>query len=140
MSANGPILILEDDVDDQFIIELAFTKLKTTNRRQYFATSDEFLKFLMVTEEQPLIILSDINMPKASGIELKKSIESNSFLKAKTIPYVFLTTSAHTRDVLSAYDLHTQGFFVKSTTFDEMKETLGNILEYWQRSLHPNNI
>ena len=140
MSAAGPILILEDDLDDQEILEVIFKSLNVKNIRQYFGSSDEFLEYLLQTPEKPLLIFSDINMVKANGIELKKIIESNPFLKGKTIPYVFLTTSANPPDVRQAYDLHSQGFFVKSADVSNMTKVIDHILFYWKMSLHPNNI
>ncbi len=140
MNENGPILILEDDPDDQEILEIVFQSLKAKNVRKYFSTSEEFLDYLHTTGDKPLIIFSDINMVRANGIDLKRQIERDTFLRSKTIPYIFLTTSANPSDVLAAYDLNSQGFFVKSASFPEMIDKLNHILAYWKDSLHPNNI
>ena len=137
---NGPILILEDDPDDQEILEIIFTKLEVKNARIYFTIAKEFLAFLLTTREQPFLIISDINVGGITGMEIKNQIEANIYLQSKTIPFLFLTTSSNPLDVRAAYDLHAQGYFVKQSEISKMSEMMLHILNYWQVSLHPNNI
>jgi hypothetical protein len=42
-------------------------------------------------------------------------------------------------DVIAAYDMTVQGFFVKEAEFDSMQESLEVILRYWTRCKHPNS-
>lgn len=139
MSAQGPLLIVEDDEDDQYMIRLALDQLKITNQIRFFANGQEALDYLSVTEEQPFLILCDINMPIMNGIELRKRINENEMLKQKAIPFIFLTTAANPDLVRTAYDATVQGFFKKTTSFDGMHEQLRLITAYWQSCLHPNS-
>lgn len=139
MSAQGPLVIIEDDDDDQFMIQLALDKLNIPNPRRFFPNGQEALDYLLTTAEQPFIILCDINMPLMNGIELRKHMNENEYLREKSIPFVFLTTAATADVVKTAYDETVQGFFKKATTYEGIKEQIGLIIAYWKSCLHPNS-
>ena len=42
---------------------------------------------LLVTNEQPSIILCDMNVPLINGLELRRHIEGDAYLKREVIPY-----------------------------------------------------
>ncbi|WP_223834390.1 response regulator [Spirosoma profusum] len=63
MNQNGPVILIEDDADDQFLFEQVFTKLNYPNQVRYFPDGQEALEYLLSTTELPFLILSDINMP-----------------------------------------------------------------------------
>ncbi|CCH00073.1 response regulator receiver protein [Fibrella aestuarina BUZ 2] len=139
MSAHGPILIIEDDEDDQYMINLSLERLNVSNPRLFFSNGQEALTYLEVTTELPFLILCDVNMPLMNGLELRQCITDNETLKRKSIPFVFFTTASNPELVRAAYDETVQGFFKKSTTFGSLQEQIGLIIAYWQNCLHPNN-
>lgn len=138
MNKNGPIVVIEDDIDDQEILTEIFGKLNCKNPILYFSDSEEALKYLIATKTKPFLILSDINMPKLSGFELRQKIHNNEDLNLKCIPYLFFTTSFNQRAVVDAYSQSVQGFFVKPNTFDKLQHTIKTIIEYWQECEAPN--
>ncbi len=139
MNTYGPILVLDDDPDDTEILETIFLKLETSSKRKYFLTPESFLQYLTNTPDHPLIIISDINMAKKNGIALKAQIDADEYLKAKSIPFVFLTTHASQMDVNSAFRLNSQGFFLKPLVYQDMCNLINTVLCYWRASVHPNN-
>jgi DNA-binding NarL/FixJ family response regulator len=78
-------------------------------------------------------------MPLMNGLELKKNIEAREYLKRKTMPFVYLTTTADKDQIKKAYAMTVQGFFQKGQSYDELKEVITYILSYWKRCHHPNN-
>lgn len=50
-------------------------------------------------------------MPGTSGLELRKKINEDEERKRKTIPFIFLTTTAGATAIKEAYLLSVQGFF-----------------------------
>ncbi|HUM45809.1 MAG TPA: response regulator [Chitinophagales bacterium] len=140
MNKGGPIIIIEDDSDDQEILSEVFKSLDIKNEIIFFGEGEDALKYLMETPIKPFIIFSDINMPKLSGIELRDKVHQNEDLRIKSIPYLFFTTSAEQRHVIDAYSKSIQGFFVKPSDYSELKKTIMSIIDYWQRCVSPNYI
>ena len=141
MKKNGPILILEDDLDDQAILTEVFQELGYKNEIMFFEDGFKALAFLKQSDEiKPFIILSDINLPKLSGIELKEKIQNNEDLRMRCIPYLFLTTSSSHRDVVDAYSKSIQGFFIKPSSITEIQAMIKEIVDYWKICTAPNYI
>ena len=140
MAKSGPIVILEDDEDDQDILEEIFMKLNVKNKLVWFTTTDDAFKFLQTTSEQPFIIFSDVNLPRQNGIEFKRRIDSDKELRKKSIPFIFYSTSVDQQQVNEAYTHMTvQGFFQKGISYEEIKTDIKVILDYWQACRHPNS-
>lgn len=139
MSKYGPIVIIEDDLDDKEIFELIVKDLKLPNEIKWFPETDSALDFLNSTKTSVYLIFCDINLPGRNGLEFKKEIDSNPELRKKSIPFVFLSTSARQEDVNTAYtEMVVQGFFKKEHSYSKMKEILRNVFDYWQFCRHPN--
>ncbi len=139
MNKAGPIIVIEDDIDDKELLEEIFVKLGYINKIIFFADGNEALEFLNKTEEPPFLILSDINMPKINGFELRNKVFTNEQLHIKCIPYLFFTTSATKQSVIDAYALTVQGFFVKPNSVQDLENTIKKIVEYWQHCIAPSH-
>ena len=139
MNLVGPIIIIEDDPDDQEVLKQVVEELQIKNPLRFFSRSTDVIHYLVATLEKPFLILSDINLPGMNGIELKKEINKNAFLRKKAIPFVFYTTSVDKTDVDEAYQMMVQGYFQKEIKMDAIKQTLKIILDYWHICRHPNN-
>lgn len=140
MNKTGPIIIIEDDIDDQEILHEIFKELNYGNKLIFFRESEDALVYLTATDVQPFLVLSDINMPKLSGMELREKIHNNEDLRLKSIPYLFFSTSAEQQHVIDAYSRSIQGFFVKPHSYGELKSIIVKIVEYWQECQSPNYI
>ena len=138
MNKSGPIIIIEDDPDDQELFQEIFKKLNYVNDVIFFFEGEKALEYLNETSTPPFLILSDINMPKLSGFELKKKIHTDAALQIKCIPYLFFTTSASKKSVMEAYSMSSQGFFIKDHSMQELEKTISIMIAYWQRCCSPN--
>jgi CheY-like chemotaxis protein len=138
MARLGPIIIIEDDADDQEIMKDVFNSLNVPNKLKIFSTCIEAYQYLETTSDKPFLIFSDINLPGMSGAELKKKINENVQLRRKSIPYVFLTTTSEHQVVLDAYESLSQGFFTKPNNIADLKRMIEMILTYWKLARHPN--
>lgn len=137
---NGPIILIEDDEDDQFLIERLMSELNISNQLHIFPHGAAALDYLLTTEDTPLLILSDINMPVMDGLILRSKILENEVLRRKSIPFIFLSTSADPTVVRRAYDQMVQGYYRKPAEYSLFKEQLNLIVQYWTHCLHPNNM
>lgn len=139
MNKEGPIVVIEDDPDDQLLLEMIFQKLAYPNKVIYFFDGQEALDYLNETQDVPFLILSDINMPKLNGFALREKLHNDARLKLKCIPYLFFSSAIDQRAVIDAYSISVQGFFVKPVTMTILEETISAILHYWTLCAAPNN-
>jgi len=136
----GPILLVDDDPVDYQMMGDVLESLSYNDELVWFDNVAGALHFLQTTLLQPFLIISDIRMPRANGLELREAINNNEFLRRKSIPFIFMSTTAHPNEVCKAYDLTVQGFFEKSHTFPEMQSQMKLIIDYWSRCKHPNSV
>ena len=134
----GPIVIIEDDADDQEGLREVFQALNVPNELKFFNNCSDAYRYLETTRDKPFLIFSDINLPGMSGAELKKKINVNASIRRKSIPFVFLTTTSNHYAVLDAYESLAQGFFTKPNNSESLKQMIEMILNYWKISRHPD--
>jgi CheY-like chemotaxis protein len=139
MNKNGPVIIIEDDLDDQEILTEIFQKLGHQNEIIFFCDGHAALAYLNQPAILPFLILSDINMPKLNGFELRSKLKTDADLAVKCIPYLFFSTALNQQAVIDAYSMSVQGFFVKQTSMIELEKTISAIMEYWKRCAAPND-
>jgi two-component SAPR family response regulator len=132
MPASGPIIIVEDDMDDQEILREVFEELKIPNILRFFDSCKKVFDYLVTTIERPFLIISDINLPAVTGIELKQQINGNDCLRKKSIPFIFLSTTREDSVISKAYEVLVQGYFVKPTKLDDLRVLIRMIFEYWR--------
>ena len=140
MTKSGPIVIIEDDLDDQEILGEIFTRLNYSNKIIFFNDGEEAFAYISEPDVAPFLILSDVNMPRLSGLELRERIQANEDLRMKCIPFIFFTTTANKKSVLEAYYKSVQGFFQKPNTLEELENKIKIIIEYWKECIAPNRV
>ena len=139
--SSPPILIIEDDPDDQDVFREIITELGIPNPLIFFNNPTDAFEYLVTDGHQPLLILCDVNLPIQTGLEFKKEVDKHPELRKKSIPFVFCTTTVDSSAIRKAYlDISVQGYFRKGATMEEMKRTLKAIFEYWLLSVHPNSV
>jgi CheY-like chemotaxis protein len=136
---KGPIIIVDDDRDDQEIYAEAIRAIGIESQINFFDGAQKALDYLNTTEEQPFIILSDVNMPKINGIQFKEIIQASDYLKSKGIPFVFISTNADAAAIRKAHELSVQGYFQKPNNLEDIKLMLQVLFHYWELCKHINN-
>lgn len=139
MPHTGPIIVIEDDIDDQQMFSDVLADLSMKNTLKFFNTAEGVVEYLLQSSQQPFVMFSDINLPGMTGIQLRELITNNEQLRRKSIPFIFYSTSAAAENVELAYRMMVQGYFAKPTSYAKAKETLQCIFSYWKMCLHPNN-
>lgn len=140
MNQTGPIIIIDDDKDDQEIIQDMAGDLAIPNPIVFFDDTHRAFSYLKETEQKPLVIFSDLNLPQESGFDLKRRIDGDPRLRSKSIPFIFFSTFIDKRIVDLAYrELTIQGFFQKVANYNELKATFKMIIDYWTICKHPNS-
>ncbi len=136
---SGPIIIIEDDSDDIEMIEEVLKELNIPNKTVSFQNCTDAFDFLKNKDEQPFVILCDVNLPGLSGMDFKKQIDKDEGLRKKSIPFVFFSTWADKNTIDAAFtEMTVQGYFQKGNTYSEAKNIVRAILEYWTYYKPPN--
>jgi CheY-like chemotaxis protein len=139
VNKNGPVIVIEDDADDQDFLTEIFRRLNYQNKILFFFDGEEALAHINESDDLPFLILSDINMPKLNGFQLREKLKTDEKLSNKCIPYLFFSTALNQRTVIEAYSQSVQGFFVKQNSMSELEKTIKAIMEYWRRCAAPND-
>jgi CheY-like chemotaxis protein len=139
VNKNGPVIVIEDDFDDQEFLTEIFQKLNYHNKILFFYDGEEALEYINSSGDLPFLILSDINMPKLNGFALREKLRTDEKLSNKCIPYLFFSTALNQKTVIEAYSLSVQGFFVKPNKMSDLEATISAIMEYWRRCAAPND-
>lgn len=135
----GPIIIIEDDADDQDIIRQTLEDIGTGAELQFFDDAATAFNYISRKDVVPFIILSDINIPIMNGFQLRDKIHEDHELRMKCIPYIFVTTGGESTAVMEAYSKNAQGFFIKPNTIDGWKKIMTNTVNYWMESKKPRH-
>lgn len=134
---TSPILIADDDTDDRELLQDAWNELDFRNPLIFFNNGKDVLQYLNSEKTKPFLILCDVNIPKMDGFELKAKILEDTELNYKSIPFVYWSSQVSKAQIQKAYNLGGNGFFVKDIRFEEIKQSLIDIVKYWLKSKVP---
>ena len=134
---TSPIYIVDDDTEDEDLIKEAFDQLGIKNELKFFRSAESILTELKKDIKIPFIIISDVNLPKMDGFELREKILEQSSVKDKTVPFIFWSTTASAAQIKKAYELSAHGFFIKGRNYTELKKQILEMVSYWSDSLAP---
>jgi CheY-like chemotaxis protein len=118
------ILVVDDERDIQTLFEQRFRKeIKDKTLEFAFAFSgEEALIYLNKHEHEAVLILSDINMPGMSGLELLRHIKQTYH---KPPPVVMMITAyGDAENFNTAKELGADDFLTKPVDFKVLKEKL----------------
>ena len=134
--ATKPILLVEDNSDDQFLIQRSLKKNNITNPILVANDGVEALDYLFATGPhtggeplRPAVILLDVQMPRLNGLDVLARIRSEPL--TKMLPVVILTSSDEEQDMLRSYDLGVNSYVCKPIDFNEFSEAVGRLGLYW---------
>ncbi|KQS28183.1 response regulator [Dyadobacter sp. Leaf189] len=122
------ILVVDDEEDVKSLFEQKFRKEIRSGQFQFsFSFSgEEALTYLAAHPSEVVMILSDINMPGMSGIELLKTIRRDH---PSAPPQVMMITAyGDSANHDQAMQLGADDFLTKPVNFVELKEKLLTIL------------
>ena len=129
MNKSGPLLVIEDDIDDQELLREIFSNLNYRNKVMFFNDGNEAFQYLVTTDVMPFLVLSDINMPKMNGFELYnrlKKLDSNVKICFMTIgSEIFLREFA--KEAFPEFDLNC--FIRKPIANEDLLKRVQEVLE-----------
>lgn len=137
MIINAPILYAEDDENDAFLLNRAFTRAEIINPLVIVSNGNAAIEYLSgrgsyaQRDENPLpcLVLLDLKMPGKSGLEVLEWIQKEPTLS--TLPTLMLTSSSQEKDVRQAYLLGANGYLLKPSKPDGMLSLAKALKDFW---------
>ena len=134
---DSPVFIVDSDWEDKELIEDAWQELGFANKLYFFNSAEDVIHEMETGHLVPFLIISEIDLPKISGLQLKQYLLQHKLTNFKSIPFVFLTETPSQAQIEQAYHLCTNGLFKKKDNFNDLKQQLIAIVSYWRESMVP---
>lgn len=134
MHNDRPILLVEDNPDDEALTLRAFSKTGVKNPVVVARDGVEAIELLFGTADtpafqRPALVLLDLKLPRIDGLEVLRRIRADE--KTTLTPVVILTTSNEPRDIQQAYQLGANGYVRKQIDYQAFVESIDIIIKYW---------
>jgi CheY-like chemotaxis protein len=141
---NEPILIVEDNPDDAFLLKRALQKNQVRNPIQVVENGLQAIQYLCAEPPFddrkvypfPTVIYTDLKMPLKDGFEVLEWLKKHP--RCAVIPVIVLTASNQDADIKRAYELGANSYMVKPGSFDDLTELIALALAYWKACLKPS--
>ena len=124
-----PILLVEDNPDDERLTIRALRRGRVTNPIQVARDGEEALRALFADNLLPSVILLDLKLPKVDGLEVLHRIRENE--QTHLLPVVVLTSSSEERDIIESYSLGANSYVQKTANDDQFADAVSQLGTYW---------
>jgi two-component system response regulator len=131
-----PILLVEDNPDDEALALRAFAKLNISNKVIVARDGVEALDYLFATgahadtsPQLPALVLLDLKLPRIDGLEVLQQIRQNE--KTQILPVVILTSSREEQDIVQGYNLGANSYVRKPVDYNEFVQAVSQLGVFW---------
>ncbi|MBD1919281.1 MULTISPECIES: response regulator [Cyanophyceae] len=129
MTALRPILLVEDNPDDERLTLRALRRSNLTNTIVVARNGEEALRQVFSSTPLPCVVLLDLKLPKVDGLEVLQQIRASD--RTRLLPVVILTSSSEDRDIIESYSLGANSYVRKPVNIDEFTEAVRRLGLYW---------
>jgi two-component system response regulator len=127
--STQPILLVEDNPDDEALTIRALRRNKIANEVVVARSGEEAVELLFSGERTFTLLLLDLNLPTMDGLEVLRRVRANPVTRA--LPVIMLTTSTEEQDVARSYDLGVNSYIRKPVDFLDFVEAVKQVGAYW---------
>ena len=132
-----PILLVEDNADDEALTMRAFRRNSIRNEIIVARDGAAALEYLFGTGayagrdplDLPQVVLLDLKLPKVDGLEVLKRIRADQ--RTAFLPVVILTSSKEQQDIVNGYKFGCNSYVRKPVDFDQFMEAARQLGLYW---------
>ncbi|NOT54707.1 MAG: response regulator [Deltaproteobacteria bacterium] len=136
MTQSRRILFAEDNLNDIELTLGALAEHHLANEVVIVRDGAEALDYLyrrgvyaLRTNDEPVLILLDIKMPKVDGLEVLRQIKQDEQLKM--IPVVMMTSSQEEKDIIESYRLGVNAYVLKPVDFEQFIKAVQSLGLFW---------
>lgn len=130
------VLLVEDDDLDALNTERFLRRFPEVLEVTRVRDGQEAIDWLHDERELGrLVLLSDLRMPRMSGLELLEALRSDA--RTAALPVVVLSSSSNAGDIEEAFRWNAAGYMVKPLEQSEFASSMKMFVEYWNTSLMP---
>jgi CheY-like chemotaxis protein len=128
-----PILHVEDDANDIFLLKHAMQKAGVAQPIQVAHNGQEAMDYLrgagkFADREEPCLILLDLKLSGVMGLEVLKWIRQQP---GPALVVVVLTASGQDADIAAAYRLGANAYLIKPTDAREFEAMVKALKDFW---------
>ncbi len=137
MPIARPILLVEDNRDDEALTLRAFKKHQIPNPVVVARDGVEALDYLFGTGTYlgrdttgaTQVVLLDLNLPRINGLEVLRRIRADD--RTRLVPVVVLTSSSEVDDMTRCYANGANAYVRKPVDFTEFSEAAITLSRFW---------
>lgn len=144
VSARHRILIVDDDLDEQFLAKRALKKVIHDGSTIHLLSSGNQAISYMIGEGEysdrqsfpfPSLILTDLAMPDGDGFDVLEFVGANPAWSV--VPRIVFSASCDKDDVRTAYSLGASAYHVKPAGPAELDRWMKDLIQYWSSAEVP---
>lgn len=133
---NKPILLVEDDENDVFLLTKALKRLGVGNPLRVASDGQQAIEYVeglgKFSDRQefpvPYLVLLDLKLPRVKGLDVLKRIRE---VDGSRSVVVILSSSRNATDVSGAYILGANAYLAKPADFESLVKMVGSIADFW---------
>lgn len=130
------LLLVEDSPRDAELILDALGSAQVANEVVHVRDGADALDYLYRRgqfadrpDDQPILILLDLKLPKVDGLGVLRQIKADPVLKM--IPVVMMTSSRQEQDLVQSYQLGVNAYVVKPLKFQDFVAAVKQVGAFW---------
>lgn len=132
-----PILQVDDDANDVFLLQHALKKMGVANPVQVASDGQEAIDYLQGAGKFadrgrfpfPCLVLLDLKLPYVMGLDVLRWVRQQPGTTALTV--IMLTASGSDADIAEAYCLGANAFLTKPSEERRLEEMVKAIKDFW---------
>lgn len=121
----GSLILADDDEDDHELFRDALNKISPSTSLSVVKDGEELIGLLQ--HYLPDMIFLDLDMPCKNGLQCIQEIRSNP--QTSNIPLVIFSSTTKPSNIVTAYEIGADLYFVKPASFGVLIASIQRILE-----------
>jgi len=134
MKSEKRIFLVEDDYMSQLIVKEAINSFEDYQINfEIYTNGEDAIKRIKTIFKQnlelPDMFIIDINIPKKNGLDILDELKN--ITKFQYLPKIVMSSAALQEDIMRVYNYSCCNFISKSLDFNEYKNKIKLMFEYW---------